>query len=180
MKKNLLCVLSLFVFINTGCDKGAQEIKPDATDMRKAELQQPSEGSSLQKMNEQASKKYKSVSNPLNRMEYPEYRTFISRDEQIVLLDDSILKYKLEVDASDSRSLNNAGYNLYEKKDYIGAVRFFREAVYVDPANVYAHYNLACCLSLTNPSIDSGYVLSSVGGSALMIQYDYTMVIKGD
>jgi hypothetical protein len=54
---------------------------------------------------------------------------------------------------ADSQSLNRAGYGLYEKKDYAGAVRFFREAAYIDPAYVYPHYNLACSLSLLRDSI---------------------------
>jgi hypothetical protein len=54
---------------------------------------------------------------------------------------------------ANSQSLNSAGYGLYEKKEYAEAVRFFREAAYVDPANAYPHYNLACTLSLIRDSI---------------------------
>jgi TPR repeat protein len=50
-------------------------------------------------------------------------------------------------------TLNSAGYGLYEKKEYADAVRFFREAAYKDITNVYAHYNLACTLSLIRDSI---------------------------
>jgi hypothetical protein len=75
------------------------------------------------------------------------------RDEQLPLLEASIRQYGLRVDMADSQSLNRAGYGLYEKKDYAGAVRFFREAAYINPANVYPHYNLACSLSLLRDSI---------------------------
>jgi hypothetical protein len=57
------------------------------------------------------------------------------RDEQLVLLEGSMVQYGLEVDMGNSRSLNSAGYGLYEKKNYAGAVRFFREAAYVDISN---------------------------------------------
>jgi hypothetical protein len=75
------------------------------------------------------------------------------RDEQLALLEASIAQYGLSVDMKDSQSLNSAGYGLYERKDYANAIRFFREAAYVDPSNVYPHYNLACSLSLIRDSI---------------------------
>jgi hypothetical protein len=90
--------------------------------------------------------------------ETPEYHSFIyryerMREEQLDLLVASVTQYGLTVDMTSSQSLNSAGYGLYEKKDYAGAVRFFREAAYVDINNVYAHYNLACSLSLLRDSI---------------------------
>jgi hypothetical protein len=81
------------------------------------------------------------------------YRYERIRDEQLPLLEASMVQYGLTVDMENSQSLNSAGYGLYEKKDYAGAVRFFREAAYVDISNVYAHYNLACSLSLLRDSI---------------------------
>jgi hypothetical protein len=102
--------------------------------------------------------KYPRIPNAITMMEYPEYRSFIyryerMRDEQLDLLEANMAQYGLQVDKANSQSLNRAGYALYEKKDYAGAVRFFREAAYVDPSNVYAHYNLACSLSLIRDSI---------------------------
>jgi hypothetical protein len=90
--------------------------------------------------------------------ETPEYHSFIyryerMREEQLPLLEANIGEYGLTVDMKNSQSLNSAGYGLYEKKDYAGAARFFREAAYVDISNVYAHYNLACSLSLLRDSI---------------------------
>jgi hypothetical protein len=90
--------------------------------------------------------------------ETPEYHSFIyryerMREEQLDLLVASVTQYGLTVDMTSSQSLNSAGYGLYEKKDYAGAARFFREAAYVDINNVYAHYNLACSLSLLRDSI---------------------------
>jgi hypothetical protein len=75
------------------------------------------------------------------------------RDEQLDLLEASIAQNRLNVDMTSSQSLNSAGYGLYERKDYANAIRFFREAAYVDPSNVYPHYNLACSLSLIRDSI---------------------------
>jgi hypothetical protein len=102
--------------------------------------------------------KYPQIPNAITRMEYPEYHSFIyryerMRDEQLDLLEASIEQYGLKVDMANSQSLNSAGYGLYEKKDYAGAARFFREAAYADPSNVYPHYNLACTLSLIRDSI---------------------------
>jgi hypothetical protein len=90
--------------------------------------------------------------------ETPEYHSFIyryerMRDEQLFLLGESVTGHGLRVDMENSQSLNRAGYGLYEKQDYAGAVRFFREAAYVDITNVYANYNLACTLSLIRDSI---------------------------
>jgi hypothetical protein len=90
--------------------------------------------------------------------ETPEYHSFIyrygrMRDEQLPLLEASVKQYGLAVDTASSQSLNRAGYGLYVRKDYANAVRFFREAAYVDPNNVYPHYNLACSLSLLRDSI---------------------------
>jgi hypothetical protein len=90
--------------------------------------------------------------------ETPEYHSFIyryerMRDEQLALLEASIAQNRLNVDMTSSQSLNSAGYGLYERKDYANAIRFFREAAYVDPSNVYPHYNLACSLSLIRDSI---------------------------
>jgi hypothetical protein len=101
---------------------------------------------------------YPRIPNAITRMEYPEYHSFIYRyerirDEQMELLEESVTQYGLKVDMANSQSLNSAGYGLYEKKDYAGAVRFFREAAYADPSNVYPHYNLACTLSLIRDSI---------------------------
>jgi hypothetical protein len=102
--------------------------------------------------------KYPRVPKAAAMMEYPEYHSFIyryerMRDDQLPLLEESVKKHGLNVDIANSQSLNSAGYGLYEKKDYAEAVRFFREAAYVYPANVYAHYNLACTLSLLRDSI---------------------------
>jgi hypothetical protein len=90
--------------------------------------------------------------------ETPEYHSFIyryerMRDEQLDLLEASIKQYGLQADKTSSQPLNRAGYGLYERKDYANAVRFFREAAYIDPSNVYPHYNLACTLSLIRDSI---------------------------
>jgi tetratricopeptide (TPR) repeat protein len=89
--------------------------------------------------------------------ETPEYHSFIyryerMRSEQLELLEASVTRYGLTVDMKNSQSLNSAGYALYERKDYAGAIQFFREAAYVDISNVYTHYNLACSLSLLRDS----------------------------
>jgi hypothetical protein len=68
-----------------------------------------------------------------------------------------LLKYGLIVDMASSQSLNRAGYGLYEKKEYAEAARFFREAAYVDISNVYAHYNLACSLSLLKDGLSKKF-----------------------
>jgi hypothetical protein len=105
-----------------------------------------------------AVRKYPRIPNAITRMEYPEYHSFIYRyerirDEQLALLEESIGQYAFSVDLKNSRSLNSAGYGLYERQDYANAVRFFREAAYIDPSYVYPHYNLACTLSIIRDSI---------------------------
>jgi hypothetical protein len=94
--------------------------------------------------------------------ETPEYHSFIyryerMREEQLALLEESMRQYGLTADIKDSQSLNSAGYGLYEKKKYAEAVRFFREAAYTDITNVYAHYNLACSLSLLKDDLSKKF-----------------------
>jgi hypothetical protein len=108
--------------------------------------------------NTEQNKIHLDMENPLLRMEYPEYHSFIYRysklrDEQVILLNDYSIKNNIAVDIQNSESLNSAGFGLYERKEYAEAIRFFREAAYLDPTNVYAHYNLACTLSLLRDSI---------------------------
>ncbi len=71
-----------------------------------------------------------------------------NRNEQLVLLDKYIEVKGITVNRRSSESLNSAGFAAYEKKEYVDAVRFFREAMFYNATNRYAHYNLACCLSL--------------------------------
>lgn len=92
----------------------------------------------------------------------PEYHSFIfayerMREEQLVLLKEYIKNNGISVDITNSESLNREGYKIYGKRDYIGAIRFFREAAYLDPTNVYPHYNLACCLSLLKSQLSKEY-----------------------
>ncbi len=70
------------------------------------------------------------------------------RDEQLVLLNDYINTNAISVNTTNSDALNSAGFDVYEKKDYVNAIRFFREAAYLNSDYTFPHYNLACCLSL--------------------------------
>jgi hypothetical protein len=47
-----------------------------------------------------------------------------------------------------SMAYNRDGYTAYTKKDYEAAVTAFESAIKKDPDNCFAHYNLACTLSL--------------------------------
>jgi hypothetical protein len=83
---------------------------------------------------------YPRIENAFSHMETPEYFSFLFRyerirDEQMPLLEESIQENGLSVDIKNSQPLNRAGYGLYEKKAYAEAVRFFREAAYIDPEN---------------------------------------------
>jgi hypothetical protein len=54
----------------------------------------------------------------------------------------------LQIIDAQSMQLNRDGYTAYSKKDYETAVSKFEAAIKKDYANCFAHYNLACTLSL--------------------------------
>jgi hypothetical protein len=48
----------------------------------------------------------------------------------------------------ESMDANKHGFQAYQKKDYPTAIRHFESAVTLDKKNMFAHFNLACTLSL--------------------------------
>ncbi len=50
----------------------------------------------------------------------------------------------------ESMEANRLGFLAYQKKDYAKAIGHFNEAIAIDQTNMFAHFNLACSLSLAN------------------------------
>lgn len=59
-------------------------------------------------------------------------------------------RQKIWMSMIDAKSMayNREGYAAYAKKDYDTAVSAFENSIKRDPGNCFAHYNLACVLSL--------------------------------
>jgi tetratricopeptide (TPR) repeat protein len=85
--------------------------------------------------------------------------------------------------APESREANRLGFLAYQKKDYETAVGRFGRAIELDKTNMFAHFNLACTLSLAlggDPEALKNIRLHLAAAATLDVHWIYKAFLDAD